>query len=83
MGEADVSNQTARAEWMPQVAANVVFREALPGIDERSLEAVAKLNATPLNIQATTLQPGNPRLVFSDRGNSYVSTRASFMASIP
>jgi hypothetical protein len=82
-GEEDVSNQMGRGGWMPQVAANLVFRETLPGIDERSLEAVAKLGATPLSIQVTTLYPGIPRLTFSDRSEYYVSTRASFMTSIP
>ncbi len=82
-GEADVSNQTDRAAWMPQLAANLVFREAIPGIAARSLEALARLAARPLSIQATTLDPGNPQLVFSDSKKYYVSTRASFIASIP
>ena len=82
-GEADVSNRSDRAGWMPQLVANMVFRETLPGIDQRSLEAVANLSAAPLSIQATTLRPGHPRLMFADQASAYVSTRASFMSSIP
>lgn len=87
-GESHVSNRWDRGAWMPQVAANAVFRETLPGVDDRSLEAVAKLAATPLSIQVTTLHAGNPQLVFADDDpylstDAYVSTETSFIASIP
>jgi hypothetical protein len=55
----------------------------MPGIDERSLEAVAKLASAPVSIQATTLRRGDPQLVFTGNSEQYVSTRASFIASIP
>ena len=65
--------------WMPEIAANTVFRVTRPGVYSHSLEALAALDATPIALQATTLWRGDPQLMFADRVYAY--SNASFGAS--
>ena len=80
VGEADVRNHTERAAWMPQLAANLVFASAR---ELRPHRAIVPAVDTPLDVQVTTLRPGETRLLFADLGNRFFRTRASFLNESP
>ena len=79
VGAAAPRNAVDPADWMPQLTANLVFRNVLHARVARSLES---LDLPALFVRVTELRPGETRLVFLDARRS-VSTRASFLTDGP
>ena len=79
VGAAAPRNAVDPAEWMPQLTANLVFRDVLYARVARSLESI---DLPALFVRVTELRPGETRLVFVD-ARRYVNTRASFITEGP
>ena len=77
MGDAAARNAAGPGEWLPQLSANGIFRQALPAGGE-----LGPLRRAPMNVRVTELRPGEVRLVFVD-GQRYAMRGATFLVVGP
>ena len=67
---------------MPQLAANLVFRDAETTRYSPAFVASSNFDRAPFSVRVTSLRPGETRLLFADAKFS-VRIRASFLSEIP